>query len=803
MIGQTVSHYRILEKLGAGGMGVVYKAEDITLKRLAALKFLPPELTKDAGAKQRFLHEARAAAVLNHANIVTVYEINEHDERTYIAMEYVEGQTLKKLISADPSPITHHPLPIPQVIDIATQIASGLAAAHEKGIVHRDIKPANIFITKNNVVKVLDFGIAKLAGSQTRLTKTGSTMGTVAYMSPEQAQGKEVDQRSDIWSLGIILYEMLAGKTPFQGEYMQGVVYSILNEQPKPLEKVRPDMPAGLELVVGRALAKDPKDRYQSMNDLAANLKAATEGTQPIAARTRGFAANLFSRKSLYLSAAAAALAVLLAFNIGGIRDRFFGSKIGSPRTIRLAVLPFANLSSDPEQEYFSDGLTQEMIVQLGKLHPKSLSVIARTSVMRFKKSDIPIDHIGHELNVEYVIEGSVQREADRVRITAELIKVQDQAQLWADSFERDLSGILTLQTELANKVAGALALKLLPAEQEQLTNARSVNPEAYEAYLKGSFHWKKLIPAELDIAQRYFEMALEKDPAYAPAYEGLAWVWSTRQQVGAISPREAGPKAKAAALQAIALDDRSAEAHEALAMVKTWTDWDWASAEREWRKALELNPNAANAHAHYAHFLAIMGRSGEALLHSERALKLDPFNTLYQGMYAQVLLFQRRYDDALAAANAAQALQPDAPLASNCIQSVQIIKGMRNELLAIQRKRIAGDPERVAAFEQGLAEGGYAGAQRRIADLLVARYEKSGGVPDASANRIYLPCGIALRYFDAGDYDRAIDWFEKAYEERDPNLPYMGNPLYDPLRSYPRFQSLLKRIGLPSGEKR
>jgi len=464
-----------------------------------------------------------------------------------------------------------------------------------------------------------------------------------------------------------------------------------------------------------------------------------------------------------------------------------------------MAVLPFANLTGDPEQEYLSDGLTQELISQIGRLHPQGLSVIARTSVMRYKKGDTPIDLIGRELGVGYVLEGSARREGTRIRITAELVHVQDQAQLWAETYERELSGLLALQSEVAGAVARALALKLLPAEQARAASARPVNPEAYDAYLKGSYHWKKLTPADADTAQRYFELALAKDPSYAPAYEGLAWVWAIRQQIGMTLPQVAGPKAKAAALKALELDDDYAGAHEALALVRTWTDWDWAGAEPEWRRALELNPNGANAHAYYAHFLAITGRGDEAVRHSKRALELDPFNALFHSMYAMVLNFQRRPDEAMTAARAALAIDPDDGLALSALQRAFIVKGMRDEQLALQRQRIAKDRGRVAAFERGLAEGGYEGVQRGIADLLAARYEEAGGVPNPGASRVFLPCGIALRYIDAGDYGRAIDWLEE-YEVRDPNLPYsIGDPVSDPLRTDPRFQALARRMDLPA----
>ncbi len=794
MIGQTVSHYRILEKLGEGGMGVVYKAEDTKLKRQVALKFLPADLTRDPEAKSRFVHEAQAAAALNQANIVTVHEINEHEGQVFIVMEYMEGQTLKDMIPVEARHAV--PLPITDAITIASQIAQGLAKAHEKGIVHRDLKPANVFVTSDHVAKILDFGIAKLAHGQTRLTKTGTTMGTVAYMSPEQAMGKEVDRRADIWSLGVVLYEMLTGNPPFRGEYEQALIYSIINEEPEPLSKSRPDIQSGLENIVSHALAKNPANRYQTMEEFLADLKAVAEGLKPLKARRQWARGKIFGIKKIYVYATLAVVSVLFGLNAGGIRSQFFRLLGGGPvRAIRLAVLPFANLSGDPEQEYFSDGMTQEMITQLGRLHPKVLSVIARLSVMRYKKSDKPIDQVGRELGVDYVLEGSARREAGRVRISAELIAVRDQTQLWADTYEREMSGILALQNDVAQKVADALAIRLLPSEKAQLAEARPVNPEAHEAYLRGSFHWMKATPGDLDIAEKYFDLSLEKDPSYAPAYAGRAWVWIVRNQFGLAPPKEAGPKAKAAALRAIELDENLAGAHEALASVRTWIDWDWDGARESWRRSLELNPNVANAQALYAHFLMIMGHGEEALIHSERAVVLDPLNPLFHGWHAVVLYSQRRYDEAIASAREAQRLQPDHYVASFALQIAYEKKGMKKEALEAAKllARVAyQDPRIEAALDEGYAQGGYAEAMKRAAEFLVARLPKT----------YCLPGDIAWYYSMAGEKDKAFEWFERALKVHDPGMPYLGT-YYDSLRPDPRYQSLLKRIGLPSGEKK
>jgi serine/threonine-protein kinase len=786
--GNRLGRYEIIAPLGAGGMGEVYRARDPGLEREVALKVLPADTLADENARARLLREARMAAKLNHPHVCTVHEVAEADGQVYIAMELVEGRALDTILSDGP-------LPVEQAVRYGTQVADALAHAHERGVIHRDLKSANVVITPEGRAKVLDFGLAKqlvgeeLAEATTEygatLTVPGSVVGTVAYMAPEQLRGQAADACSDVWALGVVLYEMLGGRRPFVAETGYALSAAILNEPPPPLPE---EVPAGVRAVVERCLAKAPGERFPSGERARAALEAVQTGGVTFSAPR----ASEQTRRLWWLFGAtlAAIVAVLAVLDVGGVRRLLLG-RGGQPRAVRMAVLPFVNLTGDPEQEYLSDGITQEMITQLGRLHPDGLSVIARSSVMRYKGGDTPVDQIGRELNVAYVLEGSARREADRVRITAELIHVDDQTQLWADSYERELAGILAVQSEVAREVASALALELLPDEQARLTTVRTVDPEAYDAYLKGSYHWKKLTPEDLDTGQRYFELALEKDPSYAAAYAGLAWVWSCRQQVGITPPEEAGPKVKATALQAIALDDSSADAHEALALFRTWTDWDWAGAEVEWQRALEIDPNNANAHAYYAHFLAITGSIDEGVQHGERAIELDPFNALFHGLYAMVLYFDRRYDDAIAAANAAMTIQPEERIAKSALWRSLYAKGMLDEFLAGQRENIARDPERVTAFEQGLAEAGFKGAQRAIADIWAARYGSPGGIGARA---------IGSHYLLAGDNARALDWLEQAHEDRDPNLPYIScNPLFDPVRSDQRFQDLLRRMNLPA----
>jgi serine/threonine protein kinase/tetratricopeptide (TPR) repeat protein len=748
MIGKTLNHYKIIEPLGAGGMGEVYRAFDPMLQRDIALKVLPAETLSDERARARMLREARMAARLNHPHVCTVHQVGEADGQVYIAMELVDGRPLATILGGGP-------LPLDQALRFGIQMADALAHAQERGVVHRDLKSGNVVITPEGRAKVLDFGLAKqlagegLADATTELGATltvpGAVVGTLAYMAPEQLRGQPADARSDIWALGVVLYEMVGGRRPFVGETGPSLSAAILKEPPPPLPK---SVPSALRAVIERCLAKDVAERYQR----AAEVRAVLDTVQS-----------------------------------GGV--------IAPPplQTSRLktAVLPFANLTGKAEEEYLADGFTQEMITQLGRLHPEGLSVIARTSVLRYKTGDTPVDQIGKELGVDYVLEGSTQHEAGRVRITAELIDVRDQTQLWADSYERELSGILAVQSKVAQEVAEALAIELLPAEQARLVSTPTVDPEAHDAYLKGTYNWQKLTVEGLDNAQRYFELALEIDADYAPAYEGLAIVWGAREQMGITLPEEAGPKSIAAALRAVELDDESAKAHEALALARTWREWDWVEAEKEWRRTLELDPNGANAHAYYAHFLAIMGRVNEAIEHSERALELDPFNPLFHSLYSVALYYQRRDDDSLAAARTALTMQPDEPIAHFMVMLTESVGGRHAEAVAAGNAYsnvVYGDMAVEKAIDQGWAQGGHREAFRRIVTALVERFRTS----------FALPGDIALFCMAAGEHDQAIEWLEKGFEIHDPSMPYIGMPTYDPLHSDPRFQDLVRRMRLP-----
>jgi TolB-like protein/Tfp pilus assembly protein PilF len=656
-------------------------------------------------------------------------------------------------------------------------------------------------LTPAGHAKVMDFGLAKqvaaagalesAADTVTALTEAGSTLGTLAYMSPEQLRGQAVDGRSDLWALGVTLYEMVSGARPFQGQSGVDTTAAILHQAPRPLPSA---VPAKLAAVIARCLEKDPAKRYQQAGELRAALSAVQAGTvSPWA----GWQYWLTRRRWPIVAAAALLVAIVaalaLALDVRGVRSRVVGGAAAPARVVRLAVLPFANVSGDAGQEYLSDGLTTEMTALLGRLHPETLRVIARTTAMRYKKTDKAIDQIGRELGVDYVLEGSAQREAGRIRITADLIKVADQTQLWAERYERELAGILVLQNDVAQQVAKALALKLLPAEQARLAGAKTVDPEVYDLCLKGLYYTERLSKADLDTAERYFQLALAKDRASAVAHAGMAMVWACRQQMGITPARESGPKAKAAVLEAVRLDDTLSKAHSTLGSILAWTDFNFPEAAREYRRSIELDPNDTNARAAYSLVLMILQRPDEAMPQIERAVAIDPLNAFNLSFYAFDLICARRYDEALSQARAALRVQPDAPAATSALILALHLKNLHDEAIATAAATYAGSlmgwPDVAEALKKGYAESGYAAALRRAAELETAKYGDLPGVAIDAANN----------YAMAGDRPRTLDWLEKAYEQRDPNMPYIGcMPIFDALRSEPCFKALLRQMQLP-----
>jgi TolB-like protein len=621
------------------------------------------------------------------------------------------------------------------------------------------------------------------------LTVQGAVVGTLAYMAPEQLKGRRADARSDVWALGVVLYEMVAGQRPFQGKTGFELSSAILTQPTPPVPAA---VLAPLAGVIDRCLAKQPGERYQHASEVQAGLAAVAAGTAVAVTPRRPVRPHRWLLASGAATLLVVAALLLAVFDVGGLLSRLVGGGPVTARVVKVAVLPFANVSGDAAQEYLSDGLTTEMIALLGRLHPERLRVFARMSVMQYKKTDKPLKQIASELGgVDYILEGSAQREAGRIRITADLIKVADQTQVWADRYERELAGILALQNDVAQQVANALALKLLPAEQARLSNANPVNPEAHDAYLKGLQYWYHLTPGDLDAALKYFEMALDMDPSYAPAQAGIALVWAGRSTMGITPPGEAGPKAKAAALKAIQLDDTNMEAHYALACIKAWTEWDWAGAEAEFKRVIALNPNFPDARAYYSDYLNKMGRRTEAMPEIERAVALDPYNPLFQLVYAANFLYARRYDEALEQSRRALSTDPNLNPALNVTWWALSLKGMPKEALAAAKaymKVVYGDRETENGFDEGYAHAGYAEAMRRAAHALAARARAS-----------YVdPFDIAQTYVEAGEDAQALEWLEKALAVRDPNLMILGMPPFDRLRSEPRFQAIVRRVGLP-----
>ena len=745
MIGKVISHYKILEKLGEGGMGVVYKAQDTKLDRVVALKFLPKHLLCEKEAKIRFEHEAKAASALNHTNITTIYEIDKAEDECFISMEYIEGQSIKKLIE-------EKTLSLKEILDIAVQVCEGLVIAHEKGIVHRDIKSDNIMVTSRGQVKIMDFGLAKLRGVS-KVTKTGSTLGTAAYMSPEQARGEEVDHRTDIWSLGIVLYEMITGQLPFKSEYEQAVVYAILNEEPKAMIELRSEIPPELEQIVKKALVKNSDSRYQNTGDILFDLKK--------------FESSISKAQ--------------------------FSSAKPQPS---IAVLPFTNLSADKEQEYFCDGMAEEIINAL--THVEGLRVVARTSAFSFRGEGRDIRDIGKKLNVRTLLEGSVRKAGNRVRITAQLINVSDGYHLWSEKYDRNIGDIccpediFAIQDEISLAIVEKLKVKLLGEEKVALVKRYTDDLEAYNSYLKGRYFWYKRTKEGILKGLEYFHQAIEKDPTYAVAYTGIADCYNMLGFFDYLSPKEAFPKAKAAAEKALEIDGTLAEAHSSLAEVKTYYDHDWLGAEREFQRALELNPSYSTAHQWYAEYLALMGRHDESIIMGKCALELDPLSPIVATNLAGFYWLARKYDEAIERYQKILEMEPDFMAAHLWLGLTYAEKGLYNEALAEFQKGIELSGGHDSPFLGWLGRVYcWTGKKKQAEIVLESEIERS--------KKMYIsPFGIAVIYLGLGQNEQAFEWLEKAYEEKDHWMAALKvYSMFDSVRSDPRFTSLLKKMGL------
>lgn len=764
MIGQTISHYKILEKLGEGGMGVVYKAEDTKLDRFVAIKFLPHHIAANDGERQRFKVEAKAAAALNHPNIATIHAIEEADDQMFIVMEFIEGQELRKLL------IDHGQLSIDDCLNYAAQIAEGLKAAHAKGITHRDIKSSNIMVTESGQVKIMDFGLAKISGGM-QLTKSGVTLGTVAYMSPEQTRGAEVDHRTDIWALGVVLYEMITGQLPFKGEYETAVMYSIWNEEPAPITSLRANVPIELERVVEKALQKDRANRYQHVNELLADLKSPAKAlaSEPARITREKFPKR---RRTFLYGGIAVFLISLIAIGLYFFPER--RETIDS-----IAVLPLANLSGDPQQEYFADGMTEAMITELAKV--KALRVISRTSVMQFKNTAKPLPEIARQLNVDAIVEGSVLRSGEQVRITAQLIAAKTDRHLWADSYERDLREVLTLQRQVALAITNEIQIKLTPQEQALLGDTRQVNPKAYDFYL-WALKYRDMNDHEMTV--HYCERAIEVDPDFAPAYALMVipYVGSTSDE-----PKEVESKARRIAAKALQLDKTNADAHTAIGFIRQIYDWDWAGAEEEHKRAIELKPNSKQAHYDYGIFLCWVGRPEEGLTELKRAQAIEPLSEEVNAFVVLAYCFNRQYDEAIEQGRKMLLLHPESWIIHSKLGEAYVRKGMYKEAIAVFESEMMASN----SWRNGFLGCAYALAGDREKSLKIINELQTHPEPSSKEH-------IAMIYTYLGEKNDALTWLERSYNEHSIYLlVFVFDPLFDPLRSEPRFQALLKKMGL------
>lgn len=788
MIGQTLGHYRILEKVGAGGMGVVYRALDEQLERDVALKVLPSGTLSDDATRRHFRKEALVLAKLNHPNIETVYEFGSQDGTDFLVMEYVPGRTLAdKLLGG--------PLPEKEIIALGMQIAAALQEAHERGILHRDLKPANIAITARGQAKVLDFGLAKLLRPDQELTtdyltETRAAAGTLPYMSPEQLRAEPADVRSDVYTIGVVLYEMAAGQRAFSGDLPSRVIDSILHQPPVPPRALNPGISAELERIILKCLDKDPDHRYQSAKELLVDLRRLA-ALSSVGGLLPGPSPRLWKRArtpAILVLAALLALGVTLTgLNFKGWRDRLTG-RVRLPQIRSLAVLPLENRSRDPEQDYFADGVTDELITELAKI--SALKVISRTSIMHYKSTHKPLPEIAQELHVDSIVEGSVQRVGDRVKIAARLIEARNDQELWARSYERDLRDILTLQSEVARAIADEVQIKLTPQDQAKLSRTGPVNPEAHEAYLAGRFYWNMRTAQGLEKSMVYLKRAIAKDPGYALAYAALADSYHLLPELTPVPVGEAFPKARTAALKALEIDDSLAEAHSALANIKEDFDWDWKGAEAEYKRAIELNPGQVLAHAWYSNLLLELGRFPEALVEARTAQQLDPLSVFANDNLCAILYYSGEYDQAIQQCRKTLDIDPTSHQAHRHLAQVYTQRRLYAEAVSELKKAI----ELSNGSAEASAELGYVfgvEGKKEESRLILRELQHSPG-------GYVSPYHLAIVYIGLGEKEKALESLRLAVDHRSPGVVHLKvSPLFQELRPDRRFQELLIYIGL------
>jgi serine/threonine-protein kinase len=819
-----ISHYRILSRLGAGGMGEVYLAEDTRLDRKVAIKVLPGETLADDQAKKRLVREAQAAAKLDHSNICSIHEVGEDAGRDFIVMQYVEGETLARRVQ-------HKPLELHESLDIAVQVADALTEAHSHGIIHRDIKPANIMLTPRGQVKVMDFGLAKLVGQQTTgsqdltqgiLTEPGTIVGTVPYMSPEQVRGEPVDARSDIFSFGAVLYEMVSGRQPFLSESAAATTAAILTREPPPLARYSKEVPAELQRIVSKAVCKDREKRYQVVKDLGLDLKSlkeeliyeaksrtadqpesgetaagARKGNQGLdtgklagtpsnkisPARTSSSAEYVINEIKRHKRAVLLALPVVVSAAIG--LGLYFHARNTELAIESIAVLPFINASADPDAEYLSDGMTDSLIYSLSRL--PNLKVKSHSSVFRYKGKEVEPQTPGRELGVQAVLTGRIVQRGEMLVINAELVEVGSNNVLWGQQYNRKLSEIQSVQDEMSKGVSEKLRLKLTGEEQQRLTRHYTALPEAYQAYLRGQYYSNYTAVESEGKAIGYFNQAIGLDPNYAQAYAGLAAVYADISSVS-LPPSEAMPKAKEAVLKALSLDASLAEAHLSLAVIHWWADWDFPAAEREFKRAIELSPNEPTTYSGFGGFLSRMpGRFDEAIAAANHALQLDSFSVTANIGAVIVFYNTHHYDQAIEQAGRTLEINRDLAVARYFLGAAYLEKGQSEQAISELQKN------RSRPVALGLLGYAYAAAGRK-AEARKALAELQA----ISGRRFVSPYEIARIYVGLGEKEQAFEWLEKAYQGRSDLLTRLQvDPTLDSLRSDPRFAHLVRRVGL------
>ncbi len=824
----TFAHYIIISKIGSGGMGEVYLSEDTKLDRQVALKILPSEFAEDSDRMTRFVREAKSASALNHPNIITIHEIGETDGMHFIASEYIEGQTLHTLLQ-------QRSLDLKTTLDIAIQVASALNAAHKAGIIHRDIKPENVMLRPDGLVKILDFGIAKLSARKTdtfdeeaatalkqQSTSPGVIIGTANYMSPEQARGKEVSAQSDIFSFGIVLYEMVTGRRAFRGENALDVIGAILHKEPTPLRQLSADVPNEIERIITKTLRKDPEARYQTAGDLLTDLKDAkqelefkqklersitpdsqepktqtivppsTDAPREVQSSTSSLEYAVTQAKSHKLTAGL--IALVLVGVISTVSYFAFVSRgAGTKQISSIAVMPFVNESRNAEVEYLSDGMTETLIKSLSNL--SSLDVKPRSAVFRYKGKDPDLQTIAKELNVQAILNGRVAQRGDQLTLSLELVDVQKNSVLWTEQYERKQSDLVSLQSEIARDVSTKLKAKLSGAEETKVTRSATADPEAYQAYLKGRYYWNRRTAENIKKAIEQFKLATDRDPNYALAFVGLADCYAVSNEYAGTPTSETLPQARRYAERALAIDGQLAEAHATLGIVNE-NSWQWGEGEKEFKRAIELNPNYPTVFHWYSIFLKNMGRNDEAVPIIKRAQELDPLSSVIAVNISRMYQLQNNHAASIENSLKLIELDPNFGPAYEYLALSYLKRGRNAEAIAAAGKAVE------LSNRSGISLGdlGYVYA---VAGKRTEALDKIKELEGKYARKEAIGAYLAAVYAGLGDKDKAFEWLEKDFQSRNGKLSEVRWSLqYESLRDDPRFKDLLKRMGLPDMER-